>query len=43
MKESSTPAQVRLNRISPAYWRVILDNRHSTSWGRSLFWSSETL
>jgi len=26
MKESSTPAQVRLNRISPAYWRVILDN-----------------
>jgi enoyl-CoA hydratase/carnithine racemase len=26
MKESSIPAQVRLNRISPAYWRVILDN-----------------
>jgi len=26
MKESSTPAQVRLNRISPAHWRVILDN-----------------
>ena len=26
MNESSTPAQVRLNRISPAYWRVILDN-----------------
>ena len=26
MKESSTAAQVRLNRISPAYWRVILDN-----------------
>jgi len=26
MKESSTPAQVRLNRISPAYWRVIFDN-----------------
>jgi len=26
MKEPSTPAQVRLNRISPAYWRVTLDN-----------------
>jgi enoyl-CoA hydratase/carnithine racemase len=26
MKESSTPAQVRLNRVSPAYWRVTLDN-----------------
>src|SRR6202045_2755668 len=26
MKESSIPAQVRLNRISPAYWRGILDN-----------------
>ena len=26
MKESSTHAQVRLNRISPAFWRVILDN-----------------
>src|SRR5882672_6401075 len=26
MKESSNTAQVRLNRISPAYWRVILDN-----------------
>jgi enoyl-CoA hydratase/carnithine racemase len=26
MKESSTPTQVRLNRISPAYWRVILEN-----------------
>ena len=26
MKESSIPAQVRLNKISPAYWRVTLDN-----------------
>ena len=26
MNESSNTAQVRLNRISPAYWRVILDN-----------------
>jgi enoyl-CoA hydratase/carnithine racemase len=26
MKESSNTAQVRLNRISPAYWRIILDN-----------------
>ena len=26
MRESSATAQVRLNRISPAYWRVILDN-----------------
>jgi enoyl-CoA hydratase/carnithine racemase len=26
MKESSNTAQVRLNQISPAYWRIILDN-----------------
>ncbi len=26
MNESSNTAQVRLNRISPAYWRVVLDN-----------------
>jgi enoyl-CoA hydratase/carnithine racemase len=25
-ESSSTPTQVRLNRISPAYWRVTLDN-----------------
>jgi enoyl-CoA hydratase/carnithine racemase len=26
MSESSKAAQVRLNRVSPAYWRVVLDN-----------------
>jgi len=26
MSESSKAAQVRLNRVSPGYWRVILDN-----------------
>ena len=26
MKESSSDLQVRLNRVSPSYWRVIMDN-----------------
>src|ERR1700723_4561556 len=26
MKESSTVAQVRLNRVSPSFWRVIMNN-----------------
>src|SRR5580692_12911133 len=26
MKESTSGAQVRLNRVSPAYWRVIMNN-----------------
>src|SRR5258708_22302691 len=26
MKESSNTAQVRLNRVSPSYWRVVLNN-----------------
>ena len=26
MKESPNDAQVRLNRVSPSYWRVVLNN-----------------